>query len=617
MSAARRREFVILVALIAAGAVASGVGASLWWVVGAGVLPWLLYFARRFGAPSAIPFTVVLASLGILAVLLLTPLLGGAIAPSVVVAFALAGLAGALCEYRASAMFSVDPRELSVRWFPPLAGALVWVVVMAVAQVAPAASRLSWVLQGDSANNILFTRAIFANGGIAIGPNVNPVPLPAALIAIGSASGRSSAPVSELLRHDIAGMASTWGLLVAVACVLVGSVAAASIPLANRVALVAVGALASMLPLTWYVTGFSFTAGYINAQPTMIVVLCCWLVYLLSRSLPVAAFGILCAAATLLLAIWGPFVLFPAAFALVIVVRERKALLSARKRRLVFILVAFAQLVGYGLVVVLPTLLAQGRFLAAVGSPFPVSRWLVLALAAGGTVLGLLLFRFASRWLAVGLFASVAAMLAGLGGLAFAARGLADPLAGYYSLKFEWLAGATVTVIILGAVCAGLALRARPVLRVVLPTMLTALAVIALVFVPPTEPPQIGEQPLREIVSGGYLELGDRTADRVADLAARARPALLWRSGVTDETTVDFWVLEMRSGSLTDNTNSNGSTLRQLAYAIDPANIQSLCFIVVALHDRVTIYTADSGLKSQLSAECPAVSARFERSLGS
>ncbi len=307
----------------AVGAVAFG-DASVWAVIVIAAITWIPFLTRCTGLDLGVPIVV----LGMLAVLLAIPLttnlIRTALDGTVVTVFALIGAAGVLlAPGDGLAGRAVEWRS----WAASLTGGFVWVVGILVAAADPSSSTFGWVMGGDTANNLLFARTDLALDGVPLGPDRNPVPLPAVILALTMASGRANLSTAEFLAHDITALGISWGVLIFVLCALVGRLAARIAGSGRRE--VPVAALASLIPdLVCF--RYPIEYGFFNAHLTLVIVLAVFLVFLESRRAPGLALGLLAVAATLLLATWGPLVLFPAGLALVVVIRERRALLSTR-----------------------------------------------------------------------------------------------------------------------------------------------------------------------------------------------------------------------------------------------------------------------------------------------
>ena len=212
-------------------------------------VPWLVLLRECFSTGGAVA-SVILADLWlILSLTMLTAALRLPMLATVLPVWIVLGIAGACLCARLTALKTPSIPNAMV-WLPALAGSVAWFCAMIANDVLSGSAKLSWVMRGDSANNVLFAREIIYRGGIGVGINENPVPLPPALMAISMALGRPYVPSAALLRHDIAAFAQVWVLLIALTCLLVGVAAAAITRAATErpVIIGVVSAAASLLP---------------------------------------------------------------------------------------------------------------------------------------------------------------------------------------------------------------------------------------------------------------------------------------------------------------------------------------------------------------------------------
>ena len=234
------------------------IGLSLLFAAG---VPWMLLIARRASFAFAIGSVVASASAGALATMWLTALLSLPLLATVIAVWSVVGVAGVVVCVRKRAGLRL-PTNLRPG-LAATAGALIWFAVIGVAQVVPGAARLSWAMQGDSANNVLFSRQIILDGGIRLGAGENPVPLPAGPPAIAMEFGRSSVDSADLLRHDVTAFAALWALLIGVSAVMAGLLAGRVASAAGARSLV-VGlsaAFGSAVPLAWLLPATRASSG--------------------------------------------------------------------------------------------------------------------------------------------------------------------------------------------------------------------------------------------------------------------------------------------------------------------------------------------------------------------
>ena len=552
----------------------------------------VLRFAPRLGADLAFASAIIVALVVVLAVPLLTravpvPLEIAPAAALVLIGLMMAAGIGALPR---------PSRRAVVSWSASALGGAVWVVVTGASLLSPSSSAMGWVLGGDSANNLLFARQGIARGSIWLAADENPVPLPAALLTSALVPGRGGAP-DDLLRHDVMGLVLTWSAVIVVVCLLAGRLLA--VFAGDRPHSVVAAAVGSVLPLTWFVSGYPIEFGFFNAHLAFVLLLAGLLVALHGRRQPALALGVLALSAVLVLATWAPLVLVPAAVGLVIVVRDRRALWLTRGPSLLLLGLAGVALVGWGLAATLPVLLAQGDALGAPGGVFVFSRWFVLAILGGGLVAGLALRRDA-RSRGVIVVVVVVALSVAWAVLLYGARASADPFVSYYPAKVAWL-GAVLVVLLTTGVAWRLAGGVRPQSSRRLARAGVAVAVaLAVVVAPALRTAYVQIPPLVRIVSGSFAPGGDVQTERIFSQVDPVSPRLLWRSGDPNERGLNFWSLMMAGG-----IEPTYLPLRIAAGGEYGDSTEELCRVIGLIPAETTVVvTADGGLEAEYTAVC-------------
>ena len=594
----RLGPILLIFALIAALALALA-GIASWPVLVAASLPWFLVAAKRMGVTLAAVVVILVCPFLFLLGLMVTGLLGLPMLGSAeVAAVVIGGLGTALCA-RTDAVFRRPARATLAIWLPALLGGVAWLTTVALAWVVPGASRFSWVMMGDAANNILFAREVVYRDGLAVGAAENPVPLPSAVLGFVIAAGRSDVPPSELIRHDILGFVTTWTLLIVLSCLVLGAAAGVIVRLAGGSPPVvgAVSAGASLLPLSWFVTGYPVEYGFFSTHFAFVVIFAALIAYLFAPERPAVSLGLLGVAATLLLAIWSPLVLLPMALGVVVLIRFWRRLTASRGRSLLWLTVGLGQVLLYGLAVVLPSLLHQGYFLSAQGGVIGFHRWMVAALAVSALGLAAVAFRSSRDLVLVGVAALVAGCALGLGALVVVSGSWS-----YYPLKFAWLASSVMLVLVLalGAAAAVRTLR-RPRLRALgLATVAAAVAGF-LVWAPSSLPSLSWMDPVPRVLTDSFHGVDDHTAQEIFALADPTQSRMLWNSKDPDELTINFWLLQLWSESVSENF-----ALRTAAYGyFDMSDPAELCRIVDLMGGGTVVHTADPQLVAQVRETCP------------
>jgi hypothetical protein len=397
-------------------------------------------------------------------------------------------------------------------------------------------------------------------------------------------------------------------VIIALICLLTGIAAAMWIdPTRPRIRALA-GAGASLIPISWWVVGYPIEYGFLNAHVALVLILCCWIAYASCRLRPMILVGILAFCASLLLAVWSPLVLLPVLLGIVVIIQHRRSLMTAVRADRAVAVVGLAQLLAYGLLVTVPSVLSQGSALAASGGSFPFSRWVFIVLLAAALAMVLLSWRLLGPSVALGALAVLATAGVGYAVLLFAARGTADPAASYYPSKFAWLSGVFLFVTVLG-LAIGIATRR---LRRVATLAVALVVVFAVAFAgvrlaTVTRTGYVALNPAQRILVTGFGTPGDQVAGRIFEYADLAAPIILVRSDDPHEAQIDFWVLQMQADSVIAHLD-----IRKAAYGlIDLGTPKKLCSIVRQIGVPVTVVTADRQLARDVAADCPDAGVRF------
>ena len=593
---------LIVLSLVLVSGLAVLMGAPTWLLIFVASLSWVWVLGVRYGFVLAFAGAV----LGVFW-LMLTPLVilapfGLPVIAVTIVMWMLVGFAAGIVMLRRSGPSVVNVHPLRSIALPSSLGGLVWLGSMAVAAIIPSGARLAWVMLGDSANNLTVARSTLMAGGIAIAGGDNPVPLPSAVLATLMSSGRSSLEGTEILRHDLGAFAQTWGILIALTCLMSGLVvgylarAGGARPSVVRVA----AAAGSLLPLSWLFTGYPIEYGFLNTHFAVPILLASVLVFLHSDRYPAASFSLLAIASTLLLATWSPLVPLTGILAVIVVLRNFRVLVASRGRSLGLIVFGLVQLVLYGLTLALPALLKQGSVLANGGGVYPFPRPAIVVIAVIVLGLAFIAFRTIRNLIVAGAIGLVGAGAISIALLLFISRNQPSPWT-YYPLKLFWLVMLLLIVLALGLAIAavGRVLRGRLAQLVATGVILAGL-VGGLSYLTSTVPGYRWMNPVQRLISGQVLGEGDRVANDIIELSSPAESHILWQSGDPEESTINFWSLHIRSGPLRAND------LLFAAYGLyDKDDINELCRIVGLLGGGTIVHTSNIGLKAELDKACP------------
>lgn len=597
--------FVVATAVIVAFAVLAATGISVWPLVLAVAGVGAVALGRLIGLVRALPLVVLLFLLLLLGVTIVTGAAHATGTPMVVClcgAYALAGVAACLglIRWPATTTWTARGRAL-LGWLPAAAGAVVWGLTMLSAALVPGAGVLSWVMQGDSANNVLYAREMITRGGLQVGAGANPVPLASALMGSIMAPGRGGVPSSQLASHDIQAFVGLWAVTIAGSCLLSGALVAVVVRRAGAGPLLAglASAGASLLPLTWFISGYSIEFGFFNTQVAFPIVMAGIILALTTHRRPVLGLTAQFVVATLTLAVWSPLVLIPAALGLMIVIRDARRLLHTTAWERILLVLGLLQLLTYVGILVIPSLLTPGNALSAVGGAFPFRKFMLPALAVGTITLALVAFLRRSGRTRADIIAVSIASGAGLAALAVVSG---HPLGQwtYYPEKFSWIASTILLVLLVGVAAAAVARWVRPRSLELSVSVLTAALICAFLgWAPASGQGYLAKSPTERILEGGYSGHGDDVARLVFRLSDLERPAILIRSGEPDEATVDFWLLQLQANSLSRNFD-----LRRLAYYLDPKSVADVCSAAHLIGRPLVVYTADGALASRVAKTC-------------
>jgi hypothetical protein len=600
----RWNPLVFIATIVCAGGVLAGV-VPQWSLVLVVALVWMPVLSARFGVAFAVAIGLVFTLWGILCIELLAQPLHLPVHWLTVVFGVIAGTGAFLSARRDRITLPPVSWPRLVTLFTVLSGSIVWGATVLIARLSPSGARVSWVMLGDSANNILMARDMIADGGIKLGPDANPVPLASGLLALFMREDRATD--GTLLHSDLVGLALLWSALIMVLSILIALLARLVL---RRMGVggwvghvLTVGA--SLVPLTWLVSGYPLEYGFLNAEVALVVLLATALIALHADHHPGVSLGVLSLSITLMLATWSPVALIPAAWAALVVVRRWKTLTGIRGMGLVWLLLSFAQLIAYVLIATLPSYLSQSSALSAAGGVFPFP-WQMFAGLSLGAIAGVLAvtrsLRALDTWIVV---TTVLASGAGLGFFLFLNRSLANPWT-YYPLKFLWIASVVVGILAFVYILAFLATYPRL-------GFVTMFAVSAIALGLPQGAGQSGSSipfsvtasPVYRVVAGNYFGSGDSLVNEILDTRSGGELEFFWKSANPNEGGINFWVLQDYANTL----RPPGHEFRVYAYAsYDATSTSTVCTLARMNSGRLIVHTAEGGLAGELAGQCPDMS---------
>jgi hypothetical protein len=596
-----------------AASAASGAGAIVglpsWVVVGVAAALWLVVTARRLGYALAIPLALLGVASTITVVLLVTAAARLPMNESLGIAFGALGVAGGfLLARRTPAQPAPALLERAI-WVPSMVGAVVWVVSQVLTLRLAVNEMLSWVMRNDIANTLVFAHDVLYRTGITPGPRENPAPLPAALVAVTIAPARSAVPDETLLQHDLLLIAALWGALIALTCILAGMVAGSLARSSNapRWMVASASALGSLVVLSWLFTGYPMEYGFINAHISLVVLLSAILVYLHSATSPAIGLTGLFVACAVMLTVWSPLVVIPAGLTVALAAVHRRELLGARGGRLAAVLVGACLLAVAFLVLALPPFLSQRQALTGAGGIYQPGTWVVFTLAAGVATAAFLVSRKRSMRLFVGMIGVTASSLAGLGILLFISRRSPDPWT-YYPIKFAWLAGLVLIVLLVGIAVGIVGVYAHnPALRNVLTALVVVAVSVLVVWSPDLRPALNTMNPIDRLFRGHEVETYPLVTGLVLELSRPGQPVLLWESseyreiGEHIEGEANIWLVQMWTDSLSEKLD-----VRALAYqAYFDKSPEMLCRMAELMGPGLIVHTELPELEASIDRECP------------
>ncbi len=598
---------IVLAILVVVAGVGGFVGLPSWVVLVAASVPWLFYAWRCWGAALAVTAIVVGNFWALLVLMMATSVMHLPMLPTILITYVVIGLGGVFLVSWLTPS-SLGTSASRAVWLSALVGPAVWLASIGLSTVIPGAAKLLWVMSNDQANNLLFARQIIYGGGIAIGSNQNPVPLPTGFLALVMSSGRADVASSELLRHDIVAFVEVWTIVIALLCFFSGLLAA-HITLAatdRRPIVVAVGAAGSVVPLSWFFTSYPVDYGFLSAHVALVIILACVVAAIASPARPRIAFGIQCMAATDLLAVWSPLVAIPAMLALVILLVHRRRFWPLRGASIWFPAVGVVQLVLYGLGVALPSFLSLRAFLKAPGGVYDFPHWMLPILACVAVLLAVASFWQRRRVVLFAVVGAAVGALLGLGGLLFLTRLAPDPWT-YYPTKYAWIASTIFVIMIMGLLPAvAEPLFRRIGARIAAVGVVVVVAAGIVVMAPPSDEMHTWRQPIVWILAGEVNGPGDEVAEKILAAADLEHPSIYWQSGDPNQLFINFWLLEVAANSMTDS-----NALRVASYGGYHENkISDLCSLMTTLGGNVAVHTASSSLQSKIDLTCPSLGAR-------
>jgi hypothetical protein len=492
----------------------------------------------------------------------------------------------------------------------PASGAVIWLVAVALAHALPRGGGFSWAAYADSSLDVFALRAIADYNGVRTDSQANERPLEHALSASFVDPGRPIDAAATTFAADVQTHAMSWTLLVALACLLAGYVAAtlARVGGASRKTATVASVIASVGMLAAPVSGIVFKRGQINAHLTWILMFSALLIALTRKIDVVLTLMMLVSLMTAAMLCWTPFAIVPGVLAVGLAWRHRKAVLKDRKRLLLWIAPPL-----YVFVWTFFVLRHVDMFIRLGSSPdaaagavtadaiYANPAWIPLTatLAAAAIALSCASLTHARRAALVTITA-VGSLVVAAVPFVLARGGVTGELE-YYTARYMSMTAVLLGPIVLGW---GLACLARPAWRPRAVAVVSLTATCAVVVAAPASPlvATWGFTPVY-LANGEYFGTRDQMITKVYTYGDDVMVRVAWDA----DPPYDFWVNYMLMVNDPDDRQKWASDLRVATrnFGVD-TSIERLCGIGEATDRPVIAFTHNPALKAQLQAACPA-----------
>ena len=465
-------------------------------------------------------------------------------------------------------------------------------------------SGVAWAMGNDSPANVSSARILFADGGVNSRLHFNGSPEPHSLLTVVAGPGRWTVSSWDLLAYDISAYAQLWFLLIVATAALSALVAKQAMPQRSPLwfGIVSANAIA-LVPLTWFVAGYSILFGFFNATLSVVILLCSWLVargQSVSPGIRLSALGM---ASLALLATWGPLAIIPVALGIhalwQFICSARSAQTHARRRFWIPGAV-FAVSATYIALVTVPDLLSSASALGNDGGIKTLSPRIV-GLSAAVLIVTAAIYSMVER--SPRLFIdSFLVTLLGAGALAFLVfqRRAQPDLWGYYPVKFAWIMMTIFGIVSLSIILALVArVRYRGLIFGGIASVMALGIGVAIASIPDIRARVFDALPLLAVAGIPSPHPADPAArfmmrnkeDGVNTIAVNALTP-------TEDGFINLWLFQMEP-------LKNNLDVRIFAYGLDANNTSQVCTAISKLTPPVRILTSEAGLRERLVAQCP------------
>ncbi|NYD72630.1 hypothetical protein [Leifsonia soli] len=467
--------------------------------------------------------------------------------------------------------------------------------------VAYGGGHVSWVMGNDSVWNTVAARLFVTDGGLVASVHPNPSPFSNELMASAMAPGRGRLAPSDLLGHDILRIIQLWLFLTFLASALSSLVVAREIAPERRWARAIAAVAAGVIPLLWYVSGFSYSYGFVNVTVSLVVMLCIWIVWRESGRRPLVGVSSLLLATTLMLAVWAPLAPIPALLVVTAAVAGwRDWRVAVRWPGALLIGLAVLQLLAYVLLVTLPDLRRDGQALGGGGAMVPIG-------PASLVIAGIVTFTLASIGAAGRrqrrTFAGVCVIIVA-GGAAVAwlsHQAAARGGWGYYSAKLTWQLTILALVIAAALIVGWLNVAGK---RIIESTAIFVAAGAIVTFVAGQVPPSVWSArqvlPALSIGRVGGISANDQEAAVLFAISDPGKKSLAvqYYTDPLRDLFINGWLIQ-------EHSDLSADPMRDNAYFLDTSKIDQVCSVVNQWGGHVDVYTRNPQLQDELATQCP------------
>lgn len=605
MVSAGRRPRAAQIAWIVTAAASLLAGLTLF---ATGITPWAaplavllcltLAVGQRTSWPFAVAASIIIEMALIALVVRFTPETGLGLVSGAAVVLGVVGTAALVAFARVREPRVMGARALRVG-LPVLVLPLLVVLFIAVRSVLT--GEVEWAMRNDAVWNLVTTRLIVADGGLSAVSHPNSSPLTPALLAVAIAVGREAVSPDDLLRHDVGAVAVFWLLASLGAGLLAGLIGARSVHGGTRTARIIGGALADLVPFSWFTFGFAAEFGFYNATVTLVLLFATWLAWLETRVAPIVGAAVLSLATVALLATWAPLAVIPFGLAAMAIVARLSSLERTRSSVRPFLLLTLAMIPVplYVFFVTLPDLARDGGALAVDGAIMALEPAHVLVIAAVTIGFAVVDAVQRHRWHQ---FVGVLVVIAG--GAVAVVYLIAQRLAagssawGYYPAKFSWLLVSLLLVIIVASIAGEMAgLRGRRLAAAGIAATAVAVPGALMLLVPPTVDRLASLFTPFAIATNTGVNHPPSFAQELFDLAVPGQRTMVVNYLGDGDVFLNSWLLQLESTSAQE-------PIRVYSYILDPQNTDQACEAVRAWDAPVRVVTSDEETAARMRGSC-------------